>query len=280
MSEISLQAFTEAFTTLLAQAVGYLPRLLAAVAVLVAGWLVAKLLRALSVRLVHGLDHLWRRLVLRVGWEPLQPRHPPTRVVGEFVFWLVLLLFLTGATQILGLAVFTSWLAKVAAYIPVLVAGLLIVLAGFVVSALARDVIGATAASAGFAQGDLLGRLAQAAILLTAVVIGADQIGLDVGFLSMLFGVTLGTLLGGLALAFGLGARGHVADLLAARQARGLYRAGDSVRVGQVEGRVLEVTPTALVLATRDGRAAVPARRLGEEVAYLRSDAGQGDEAG
>ena len=280
MNESPLQAFTDSFTALLAQAVAYLPRVLAAVAVLVAGWLVAKGLRALSVRLVHGLDRLWHRLVLRARVEQLQRRHPPTHVVGELVFWLVLLFFLTGATQVLGLTVFTSWLAQVAGYIPVLLAGLLIILAGFVVSSLARDVVTATAASAGLAHGDLLGRLAQALILLAAGMVGADQVGIDVGFLTLLFGVALGALLGGLALAFGLGARDHVANLLSARQARRLYRVGDHLRMAGAEGRILELGPTTLVLETRDGRAVVPARLLSEQVTYQAAEGEGADETG
>lgn len=278
MTDPSLQTFSEALAGLLAQTVAYLPRIALAVVVLVAGWLVAKLLRAASIRVVHGLDRLWHRVVLRTGLEPLQRRHPPTHVVGELVFWLVLLFFLTGATQVLGLEVFTAWLGQVARYIPVLAAGLLIVLAGFVVSGLTRDIVAAAADSAGFGQSDLLGRLAQALILLTAVVVGADQVGIDVGFLSLVSGVGLGAVLGALALAFGLGARHHVANLLAARQARQLYRSGDTIRVGEVEGRVLELTATMLVLETRDGRAALPAARLAEEVSYLRAE-GEADDA-
>ena len=280
MSESPLQAFADSFTALLAQAGAYLPRILAAVAVLVAGWLVAKALRALSVRLVHVLDRLWHRLVLRTGSDSLQGRHPPTHVVGELVFWLVLLFFLTGATQVLGLTVFTSWLARVAAYIPVLVAGLLILLAGFVIGSLARDVVAAAAASAGLTQGDLLGRLAQALILVAAGMVGADQAGIDVGFLTLLFGVALGALLGGLALAFGLGARDHVAHLLAARQARRLYRVGDRLRIGESEGRILELGPTMLVLETGRGRAVVPARLLAEQASYQALEDGESDETG
>lgn len=247
----------------------YLPRVLAAVAVLVAGWLLARLLRALTVRLVTGIDRLWHAVILRSRLEQLQPRHPPARIVGEMVFWLTILFVVASAAEILGMGVFVNWLSAVVAYLPVLAAGLLIVLAGFVLSSLARDLVSSTAASAGIVQGDLLGRVVQGLVLLTAVVVGVDQMGVDVQFLATIAAVAVGALLGGGALAFGLGARSLAANVIAAQQVRKHYRAGDRVRVRDVEGAILEIGTTSVVLDTGDGRVTVPASIFGEEISVL-----------
>ncbi len=259
------------FAGVMNQVIGYLPRVLAAAAVLTLGWLLARVLRALSVRLVTGLDRLWQRFVVRGRLERLQRRHPPTRVVGELVFWLVMLFFLVAVSQILGLEIFVTWLAQVVAYLPLLVAGLLIVLAGLVVSSLTRDVVTAAASSAGIARGELLGRTAQGVILLIAVVIGVAQIGIDVSFISVIASIVLASILGGLGLAFGIGARTYVANVLASHQLRRLYAPGDTVRVRGVEGKILEITATVIVLEGEEGRIAVPALVFAEEVSILAS---------
>lgn len=243
----------------------FAPRLLAAVALLIAGWLVARLLRMLVARLIGSLDRLWHKLILRSGFEHLQARHPPAKIVGEVVFWLTLLFFLTAATEVLGLGVFVTWLSQVVAYLPVLVAGVLIVLAGFVVSSLIRDLVATTAASAGFTQGDLLGRSAQVVILLVAIVIGVDQVGIDITFLSIMAGIVLAATLGGVALAFGLGARNHVANIIAAQQIRRFYQVGDTVELAGRVGRIAEVTDTRVILLGSDGRIVVPARLFDEQ---------------
>ena len=64
--------------------------------------------------------------------------------------------------------------------------------------------------SARLAQATLLGRIAQFVIMITAIVIGVDQIGIDITFLSIIAAILLSTTLGAIALAFGLGARRHV----------------------------------------------------------------------
>ena len=163
-----------------AQVMGFLPRIATAVLILTLGWLFARLLRLLVMRAIGRLDLLWQRLISKRGLEYLQPRHPPTRIVGELVFWLMMLIFITLATEILGLGIFGTWLNKIVTYLPLAAAGLLIVLVGFVVSSLARDLLTSAAASAGLSHGDLLGRTAQIIILFTAIIIGIDQIGIDI----------------------------------------------------------------------------------------------------
>ena len=141
-----------------------------------------------------------------------------------------------------------------------------IILAGIVISSLLRDLISSTALSAGVPQGDLLGRIAQIAVLLTAVIIGVDQIGIDVTFLSIIVGVLLGVTFGGIALAFGIGARSYLANIIAGHQLRQFYRVGDRLRIGDVTGTIIEFTPTKAILDTEEGRVIIPAQRFEEEI--------------
>jgi small-conductance mechanosensitive channel len=189
-------------------------------------------------------------------------------VLGGAVFWIVMLIFLTAATQVLGLRLFTEWMNRVVEYLPTLLAGVLILVAGVLASAIARDLVVA-AAPLPERQRTLFGGLAQGTVLVTAAVIGADQIGIDVTFIVVVASVVLGILLGGLALAAGLGARGLVQNLVAAQQARQLYRAGDRIRVGEQEGRIAEFTATAVLLDTAAGRLALPAQLFLEEPSLL-----------
>lgn len=245
-----------------------LPHLLGAIVLLVIGWLAARLMRALTVRLAHMLEATIQRLYQHRGVTPAPSALASGRVLGELVFWVVILVFLTAAMHVLGVETFTAWVNRVLAYLPTLVVGALIIIAGFLLSSLARDLVVA-AAPLETASRRLLGRAAQAVILVTAIVIGADQIGLNITFLVILTAVVLGALLGGVALALSLGARVYVANLIGARYLRETYRVGQRVRIGEHEGRVLEFTPTAVVLETAMGRATLPGKIFHEAPSVL-----------
>lgn len=251
------------------QVAAYLPRLLVAVMLLVVGWVVARVLRVISVRLLIGLDSLWHRVISQKGLTQLRPHQGPARIAGEILFWFAILLFIAAAASVLGLDIFVKWLSEITTYIPILLTGLLIILAGVVISSLLRDVISSTASSAGVPQSELLGRIAQTAVLLTAIIIGVNQIGIDVTFLSIVVGVLLAVTFGGVALAFGIGARAHMANIIAGHQLRQHYRIGDRLRIGDVTGTIIEFTATRAILDTDDGRVIVPASRFEETISAV-----------
>lgn len=260
----------QAFSQLIDRLAHFLPSLLAAFALLLIGWFAARLLRSLAIRLTLVVDTVLQRLLRKHRGE--RPRLPYTsgKILGSIVFWVVILFFLTAATQVLGLKVFTEWLNRVMAYLPTLFVGGLIIFVGFLVSVLMRDVVIATSAPIAGRQRALFGRIVQVAILVTAIVIGADQIGINVTFLVIMVAVVAGTLLGGVALAVSLGARDYIANLISGHTLQQTYRVGQRIRVGGFEGQILELTPTALVLQTAEGRTTLPAKMfVGEPVVLV-----------
>lgn len=269
MTELSttLGNLRETLAAALQAIVAYLPDLAAALALLLIGWGVARLLRSASSKLGTGLNALLERF----GRGDRHPQLSPAMqtLISNVIFWLVILVFVTVAARVARLELFTTWLYQIVAYLPTLLAGGLILLAGFLVSTLARDVVTAALDTAGSPQSNVFGLLAQAAIFVAAVVIGLDQVGIDITFLTILFGVVTGGLLLAVALAFGLGAREFVGNLLGAHHVRDQLSIGQTARIGDLEGQVVEFTATAVILATDEGRLSVPARRFQDEATLI-----------
>ncbi|MBU0593512.1 MAG: mechanosensitive ion channel [Gammaproteobacteria bacterium] len=247
----------------------YLPNVLGAFLLLFVGWIVAHLLRATAVRLTLIGESALARLSASRGASPKRLSSASAKILGSVVFWVVLLFFLTAATQVLGLDTFTTWLARVVDYLPTVFVGALIIVAGFLVSRLAREVVHAAAVGAGERQRVLIGRVVQAAILVTAILVGAEQIGIKVTFLVILAAAAGISLVGAVALALSLGARDYVANLIGAHYLRQRYSVGQHVRVAGYEGRILEMTDTAVVLETAEGRASLPAKVFNEQPIVL-----------
>ena len=209
MEEVSLwfKEASAAASRLFGQFVEFLPTLVGAIVILVVGWLIARVLRSLGVRFANWLNGFFDR---RFGTERarrLQISNAGVRLIGNVIFWIIILFFVTAATRVLGLDAFSAWLDRVVVYLPTLLAGGLIILVGLLISALARDLTSAAVASAGFPHADLFGASVQAAILLTALVLGINQIGIDVTLLITLIAIMVAAVLGSLSLAFALGAR-------------------------------------------------------------------------
>ena len=260
---------TEAAGNMSATVIAYLPSLLGALVLLLVGWIVARLLRAGFVKLGDGVNRLLDRFLRAGSLARMRLSTRALSLIGNVAFWIVILFFINAATEAAQLHAFSAWLDRVVAFLPTLFAGGLIMLMGYLLSALVRDLVSATVASSGFGQGQVLGAIVQGVIFLTGLVIGIDQIGVDITFLVTIVAIAIGAVLGSLSLAFGLGARSFVSNIIGAHYLQQQMQAGQMARVGQYEGEILEITSTSVVLVTAEGRTTIPAKAFNEETVVV-----------
>lgn len=254
-------AITDLYTQLQTYLLGYLPQLLGALLLILAGWIVAWLLSRLTLSLIRLLNRLLTVLVpTALRDKGLEIKHQHSQFAGKIIFWLVMLFFIAASTSILGLDLFATWLGGLLAYLPKLLAGILIMLGGYLLSNLLSTMARATAESAGLAQAGWIGAFTKFAVIFTALVIGIEQLGINIHFITTLVIVLTGVLSFGLALAFGLGSRELIANVVGARQARKHCQIDDHLKVGETDGILVEITDTMLVLETAQGRALLPAK--------------------
>ncbi|MDH4042338.1 MAG: mechanosensitive ion channel [Gammaproteobacteria bacterium] len=256
--------------------VASLPSIAAALLLLLAGMVAARLVRALTLKLLHWVNLFLERVLSGRTRAVVYFSAGITRLMAGILFWITLFIFVTAALNTAGLTGIAAWLERVVDFLPGIVSGGLIILVGYILSGLVRDLTLAAAHSAEFTEAVVISRLAQAITLVTALIIGLDQIGVDVSFLTTMLGISSAALLFGFALAFGLGARTLVSNLIAAHHLRDVLEPGQEIRIGDWEGTVLEVAATAVILDTESGRVSVPAKLYQEQaVVLLLGDSGR-----
>ena len=258
------EAALQSASSMLGRVGAHLPGFFAAVVLVVLGWALARVMRALTARAMLLVDMLLQRMGLPAGVSHMRAARASV-VAGTVVFWVVLFFFVTAAAQVLGLQAFSDWLGKLVDYLPTFAAGLLILAAGWLISGFAADLVQATVSRLDAGQRNMLARIVRVAILAGAILVGADQIGIRITFLAIFVGAIAATVGGGVALAVGFGAREHVANLIAAHQFRQAYAPGQTLRIAEHEGRLLEITATSVILEAGEGRVVLPARMLNEQ---------------
>jgi hypothetical protein len=265
------QALVKTYEEVAQNFVEHIPQLLGAFLLLIAGLVAASLLRILARKILRGLDTLLARAALKRGVRNVAPRSY-AKFGGDIAYWSTLIFFIAASGNMLELQIFSSITKAWLVYLPNVVTGLLIILIGFALSGITRSAVASTMLSAGIAHSDVLARITQITVVLTAVVIGVEQLGINVAFISTTLVVTAGVLLGGVALAFGLGAKYFVANIIGAQITRKHFHIGQKIRFGAIEGFILEITSTTLIIDTSKGRAAIPAHLLQRDICEIVDD--------
>lgn len=186
----------------------FLPRLLAALIILVLGWLIAALLRRVTRRLLSWLR--FDLLVERAGGGDVLKRAgfgPPEAVVATAAYWLTWILVLLAAMTALDVAGAQSLAADLIRFLPSLAVALLVLVIGFALSGVAWRVALLAAVNAQLHSARLLAGLVRGLVLVASVAMAFEQIKIGRGVVHTAFAITFGAVMLALAIAFGLGGR-------------------------------------------------------------------------
>lgn len=252
----------------------FLPALLGAALLVLAGWLFGRLLAWLAQRATRGLIHrLVRHQALGGAIAGSGAGEQIPAVIAGFVFWVVLIFFVATAMETLGLPVVTASLSRVAYYLPNVLAALLVVFVGLIAGKVLGNAVARTASSTGMAFGPAIVGTVRGTVILVAIVVAIEQVGIQADLLVVMVAVIVGAGLAGAGLAFGLGARTAVSNIIASHYVSQAYRVGQTVRVGGIEGPIVETTPTAVFIASSEGRVMVPSNQFSEMTSVLVTEA-------
>ena len=187
---------------------GIVPAAVVAVVILLAGYLLARQVERFLDGLLDRLD--FNRAARKTGLsEPLGRAAgrglDPVHAVGRLVFWLVMLMVIFLSSAAFGLDRLSEIFVVMLNFIPTLVAGIVIIILGIILGEFLRGLI---LASAGAVEGvTTLAKLAKAAVVLIAVFMAIQQMGVAEEIVTTAFTLILGSVALAAGLAFGLGNR-------------------------------------------------------------------------
>jgi hypothetical protein len=220
MQTVPVTSWGEAIMTSLAAALamllGGIPKVIGFLVILVIGWIIATALAGAVAAVLRAVK--FNDLAQRAGFSGfIQKMGVHTDAAGMLAAlakWFVRLIVLVAAFDALGLPAVSQVLQQLLLWLPNLVVALVIlVIAGLAAGALSKLVRGATA-EAGLGNPDLFATIAQVAVMAFAVVVAVNQIGVATTLVNTLFMGLVGALALALGLAFGLGGRETAAEVV------------------------------------------------------------------
>jgi len=194
----------------LSQFFSFLPQLVGAIFILIVGYIVAKILQAVVGRILQGIgfDGWMERAGIKRFFDRADTRQTPASILGRLVFWFVFIIAIVMATDALGIRQVSAVFSQLISYIPNIIAAILILI---LASLLANFVAGLVRGATGI---DVLGTVAQVAIIVYAVFAALTQLGIAVQLTAPTFLIVLGAIALATAIAFGFGAQGVARDIV------------------------------------------------------------------
>lgn len=261
--EASLNALSPIFDGIASS----LPSILGAILVLFLGWILSKIIRFILKKILRlakinkisdkvNEAKLFGDGVAKINLE---------KVILAFVKWSVLLISIIVAADIINLNVISTEIANLLRYLPVLFSSLVIFMIGLYGANLIKRMLVGVFESMRLGGSKIVSNIVFYVLIVFVTITALNHAGIDTQIITNNFTLLLGALLLAFALAFGLGSREVVADLLKTFYARKNYAVGDEIKLNDLQGTIESIDSVSMTLKTENGQKVVlPIREVFE----------------
>ena len=194
----------------------FLPKLIGAIIIFVAGLIIAKLVRMGIVKLLRlvRFDSAADKTGVKGFLDKGNIIKTPSEIIGSLVYWFVMILVLIASMDALGLPIVSDILNDIFLYIPNVVAAIIVLILGILFGNLLSAVVRTAASNAGMANAESMGKIALYAIVVFSGAIALIQLGIGEEIVSSAFGLAFGAVALAFGLAFGLGGKEMAGEYL------------------------------------------------------------------
>jgi len=207
---------TGAWNAFATKITAFLPALIGAIIIFVAGWIIARLVKLGTERLLKLVR--FNAATEKTGVNKFLKKgeivKPPSEIVGSLVYWFIMILVIIASLDALGLPIVSDLLNSIFLYIPNVVAAIIVLVLGFLMGNLLSAVVRTAASNAGLKNAEGLGKISLYAIVVFVSAIALIQLGIGEEIVTAAFGIAFGATALAIALAFGLGGREMAAEYL------------------------------------------------------------------
>jgi len=195
----------------------FIPNLVAAIIVLIIGWILAIFLSKLIVKVLEmiKIDHLANQLGLQNLGGKMEKKLSVAALGGWLIKWFFFLGSFIAAADILGLTEVSAFLYQdVLGYAGHVIVAMAILLLGILAADFFAGIVNSAVKASGLHKGEALGAITKWAILAFSIIAALSQLQIATAFLQDLFRAIIAMLAIAGGLAFGLGGQGTAKKIL------------------------------------------------------------------
>ena len=253
---------------LFTQLSAFFPKFIGALSILFIGWIISRTIGKIlgKVLATIGVDRLAEMfqdidLVQRAGGMRAQV----SSVLAKGVYYMLMLIFIIAATEVLGVAAITQLFTDLMNYLPSLLTASVVLMIGIFVADLVQGAVLTLCQSLGITSAKMIASIVFYFIFVTIAISALAQAKINTDFISSNLTAIIGAAALAFAFGYGLASRDLIANYLAGYYNKNKIRVGDDVRIIGVRGKVVMIDSTSLILQTPERAIIVPLSKLTTE---------------
>ncbi len=274
------EGFMESISTIGSKIADVAPTIIGAIVILLIGVLIAKLVRYSIKKAFKTLkvEELSERVGLTQMLNQFKITLDLSTIIGNFAYWLILLLFIISASESLGLNMVSAQIGQLVSYLPQLLTALLIFIVGIVAANFLKKAIYTSTNSMGLSGAKILSNIVFYVLIVFIGITSLNQAGIDTTLISSNVVIIMGAVLLAFSIAYGFAARDILTNILSSFYGRDRFTVGQVIKINETTGEIVKIDSISITLQTEDKTVVIPCKKLvSEEIEIL--SYGEEDEA-
>ncbi|WP_027392447.1 mechanosensitive ion channel family protein [Aquimarina latercula] len=243
-----------------------LPNVVGALLILLIGWLVTKIVVFLLKRVLKfvKIDKLTEKINQMKLFGKSDIKFGVTNAIVIFVKWIMFLVFLIIASDIMNWTIVSEEIGNLLRYLPRLFSAIALFMIGIYIAKFVKRAIQGFYESFDLAGSKIISTLVFYIIAIIITITALNQAGIDTTVVTNNVTVILGAFLLAISIGFGLGSKEVIGDLLRTFYTRKNYEIGDKVKINDIEGSIEAIDNICMTLNTKDGKIILPIKDVVE----------------
>jgi hypothetical protein len=252
------------FQNLINQFSDFVPRLVGAIIIMIIGVGIAKLAAFIVHRVLDrvGFDKIGDRLNEISMIKQLKTEIKLSGIIAKVLYYYILLVFITTATEKLGVAAITEMVSSLVAFIPRLIAAAIMLQVGVLVADSLREAVVSICKSFNIESGRLLSMIVFSFFLTVTIISALGQAGINTELLESSFNLIIGGVIFAFAAGYGFASRDLMANILSSFYTKNKYKEGQIIQIGDVKGEIIKIDSLSLTLRTGSTTTVIPLQSL------------------
>ncbi len=185
-----------------------------------------------------------------------------SKVLASVVYYLAMLLFIVAATDVLQMMALSQLMSDVINYVPNLIVAIFILIIGILVAESLRKTVLTIFISIGIPSAKVLSSALFYFLLITVLLSALEQAKVQTSFLANNLTIMIGGIILAFSFGYGFASKDIMSNFITSFLQKQKFKKGDIIRIGQSQGKVIDMDSQSVTLQTEDRKIIIPLHKL------------------
>ena len=248
-----------------------IPNLMGALAILIIGFIVARLVAKILRRFLKtiGVDKLAERLNEIEIVHKSNIKVVPSVLLSKVLYYFLLFIFIIAATDVLNMPIISNLMGDILNYIPVLISALVVFVIGLVASDMLKNIVKTACESLAIPSANIIANVVFYFVFINIAMIALSQAKIDTDFIQDNLSIILAGVVLAFSIGYGFASRNMVANFLASFYNKGKVQTGDIIEIENMKGEVIAMDGGTMTMLVDGNEVLLPLSKLATEKIVL-----------